>query len=204
MQRAHGACVWDRVGTVARCDKSTHTPDVCLHTACTRLCSQATHSKPCHLLQSIADCTSAMDPHTWNAYHIVSNRARSVCYATRQQLFRHRTEVAVNRLALSTQEQLVSMSALREGQAEVHEATRAALSSVQEQQVELAGQQGRLRAAHAQLQVSVSENLGELGREKSMIAQSQEQLMNMTESVLSKLGQQHIHTAHPKTLFICL
>lgn len=147
-----------------------------------------------------------MDPHTWNAYHIVSNRARSVCYATRQQLFRHRTEVAVNRLALSTQEQLASMSALREGQVEVHEATRAALSSVQEQQVELAGQQGRLRAAHAQLQVSVSENLGELGREKSIIAQSQEQLMNMTESVLSKLGQQHAlqHTHSTSKNFIHL
>ena len=132
----------------------------------------------------------------WNAYHIISNRARSVCYATRQQLFRHRTELAVNRLALSTQEQLASMSLLREDQAEVHEATQAALSSVQEQQVELSGQQGRLRASHAQLQASVSANLGELTREKSMIALSQEQLMNMTENVLSKLGQHHTPAPH--------
>ena len=173
--------------------------DFCTHvTEVQRVCHHAcnlTSGTPC--LQSIAECTSAMDPHVWNAYHIISNRARSVCYATRQQLFRHRTEVAVNRLALSTQDQLASMAVLREGQVEVHEATKAALTSVQEGQVELAGQQGRLRAAHAQLQASVSVNLGELGREKSMIAQSQEQLMNMTESVLSKLGQQHtLHHAH--------
>ena len=47
-----------------------------------------------------------MDPSVWNAYHIVSNRARSVCYATRQQQFRRQTEAVVNRLSSSTLEQL--------------------------------------------------------------------------------------------------
>ena len=65
------------------------------------------HSTCCYCLpQSLAECTSGMDPSVWNAYHIVSNRARSVCYATRQQQFRRQTEAVVNRLSSSTLEQL--------------------------------------------------------------------------------------------------
>lgn len=57
-------------------------------------------------VQTLADCTSAMDPTVWNAYHIVSNRARSVCYATRQQQFRKQTEYVVNQLSSSTLQQM--------------------------------------------------------------------------------------------------
>ena len=48
----------------------------------------------------------------WNAYHIISNRARSVCYATRQQQFRYQTEVAVNQLSHSTLQQIKAMEVL--------------------------------------------------------------------------------------------
>ena len=40
-----------------------------------------------------------MDSDTWNAYHIVSNRARSICYSMRQTEFRMQTEKTVNHLA---------------------------------------------------------------------------------------------------------
>ena len=53
-----------------------------------------------------------MDAHMWNAYHIISNRARSVCYATRQQQFRYQTEVAVNQLSHSTLQQIKAMEVL--------------------------------------------------------------------------------------------
>lgn len=54
-----------------------------------------------------------MDSDTWNAYHIVSNRARSVCYATRQQLFRHRAEHTVNALISTATSQLDAMKDLK-------------------------------------------------------------------------------------------
>lgn len=54
-----------------------------------------------------------MDPDTWNAYHIVSNRARSVCYATRQQLFRRRAELTVNALISTATSQLDAMKDLK-------------------------------------------------------------------------------------------
>ena len=57
-------------------------------------------------LQSIAECTQDMDPTTWNAYQIVANRARAVCYSTRQQQFRMKTEMTVNKLVTHTQQQV--------------------------------------------------------------------------------------------------
>lgn len=54
-----------------------------------------------------------MDSDTWNAYHIVSNRARSVCYATRQQLFRRRAEQTVNALISTATSQLDTMKDLK-------------------------------------------------------------------------------------------
>lgn len=54
-----------------------------------------------------------MDSDTWNAYHIVSNRARSVCYATRQQHFRRRAELTVNALISTATSQLDAMKDLK-------------------------------------------------------------------------------------------
>jgi hypothetical protein len=64
-------------------------------------------------LQSLRDCTSGMDPDAWNAYHIISNRARSVCYATRNQQFRLKTEYLVNQLALTADGQMDFLEKLK-------------------------------------------------------------------------------------------
>ena len=61
------------------------------------------------MLQSLAECTQPMDPTVWNAYQIVSNRARAICYAARQQQFRMKTEMTVNTLVHTTQGQLMAM-----------------------------------------------------------------------------------------------
>lgn len=54
-----------------------------------------------------------MDSDTWNAYHIISNRARSVCYSARQQLFRRRAEHTVNALISTAASQLDAMKDLK-------------------------------------------------------------------------------------------
>ena len=71
------------------------------------------------LLQSLSDCTGSMDASTWNAYHIISNRARSVCYATRQEHFKRQTEVAVNKLSQSTIQQLQTVRELASSHKEI-------------------------------------------------------------------------------------
>lgn len=67
------------------------------------------------MFQTIKECTADMDSDTWNAYHIISNRARSVCYATRQQLFRRRAEHTVNSLISTATSQLDAMKDLKVG-----------------------------------------------------------------------------------------
>ena len=57
-----------------------------------------------------------MDATQWNGYQIVANRARAVCYTTRQQIFRIKTEAAVNKLVQTSQEQIFGMEKLREDQ----------------------------------------------------------------------------------------
>lgn len=79
------------------------------------------------VLQSLSDCTQPMDAHTWNTYHIISNRARSVCYATRQQQFRRQTEMAVNKLSAATIEQLQAMDDLAVSQHQIKQATEDSL-----------------------------------------------------------------------------
>ena len=54
-----------------------------------------------------------MDPDAWNAYHIISNRARSVCYATRNQQFRLKTEYLVNQLAHTAGDQMDFLERLK-------------------------------------------------------------------------------------------
>lgn len=54
-----------------------------------------------------------MDSDTWNAYHILSNRARSVCYGARQQQFRALTQMTVNKLMASSNQQLGFIRELR-------------------------------------------------------------------------------------------
>nr|CAI5868800.1 unnamed protein product [Callosobruchus analis] len=48
---------------------------------------------------SIRECTKHMDSDTWTSYHLMSNRARAVCYAIRQ---RYVTSVGVSHVFLDT------------------------------------------------------------------------------------------------------
>lgn len=55
----------------------------------------------CNDNMSLKDCTKDMDPDTWNAYHLITNRAKAVCVAIRQEQFRGLTEITVNKLMKS-------------------------------------------------------------------------------------------------------
>lgn len=47
---------------------------------------------------NLKDCTKDMDSDTWNAYHLITNRAKAVCVAIRQEQFRGLAEITVNKL----------------------------------------------------------------------------------------------------------
>lgn len=42
-----------------------------------------------------------MDGDTWNAYHLITNRAKAICTSIRQEQFRGLTEMTVNKLMKS-------------------------------------------------------------------------------------------------------
>lgn len=74
---------------------------------------------PCTDEMSIKDCTTSMDSDTWTSYHLMSNRARAVCYTIRQAQFRGLAEETVNKLMHSAQNQLAYLEKIEKGQQDV-------------------------------------------------------------------------------------
>ncbi|KAM9364902.1 protein brambleberry [Pholidichthys leucotaenia] len=136
---------------------------------------------------TIKECTAEMDSDTWNAYHIVSNRARAVCYATRQQLFRRRAEYTVNALISTTTSQLIAMKDLKEGQLELKELTTASLDQLLMGHSALQAQQGKLHAGQEQMESSLRDNLERLSQEKALIASGQELVAQLIEGITKRM-----------------
>ncbi|XP_042188508.1 protein brambleberry [Callorhinchus milii] len=151
---------------------------------------------PCTPEMALADCTAGMDPDTWNAYHIVSNRARSVCYATRQQAFKRRTEMTVNALVATASGQLEAMKMLKDGQEELRELTAASLENVVSSQHKLLDQQGHLEQGQQQLESSITGNLEELTREKELIASGHQQVAALIEGITLRMENVSRHLAY--------
>lgn len=173
-----------------------------------------------------------MDPDTWNAYHIVSNRARSVCYATRQQLFRRRAEHTVNALISTATSQLDAMKDLKvepscwyfllpllhqmlpsalivlllkqEGQLELRELTAASLDKLLEGHSALQAQQGKLHEGQGQMESSLRDNLERLGQEKALIASGQELVARLIQGITHRMGESCVKKTYSKTPQRCL
>ncbi|XP_056307857.1 protein brambleberry isoform X2 [Danio aesculapii] len=142
---------------------------------------------PCTEEMSIKECTADMDSDTWNAYHIVSNRARSVCYATRQQHFRKRAELTVNALISTATSQLDAMKDLKEGQKELRDMTAASLDKLLEGHGALQIQQGALKEGQEQLDASISENLQRLAQEKALISTGQQLVAQLIQGITRRM-----------------
>ncbi|XP_063777203.1 protein brambleberry-like isoform X2 [Pseudophryne corroboree] len=142
---------------------------------------------PCTEDMTLAECTAPMDPDTWNAYHIVSNRARSVCYAARQLHFRRRTELTVNTLVSTAMGQLEAMKMLKDGQEELKELTSESLQKVLSSQKDLLSQQEQLQNNQEEMETSISGNLEMLAEEKALIASGHHLVAQMIEGIAQKM-----------------
>ncbi|XP_074492351.1 protein brambleberry isoform X2 [Sebastes fasciatus] len=149
--------------------------------------SEGRWTYPCTEEMTIKDCTADMDSDTWNAYHIVSNRARSVCYATRQQLFRRRAEHTVNALISTATSQLDAMKDLKEGQLELKELTAASLDKLLDGHSTLQAQQGKLYEGQGQMESSLRDNLERLGQEKALIASGQQLVAQLIQGITNRM-----------------
>lgn len=142
---------------------------------------------PCTEEMTLAECTQGMDPNTWNAYHIVSNRARAVCYAARQLHFRHRTEHTVNTLVSTAVNQLEAMKLLKEGQQELKELTSESLQKVVSSQEDLLSQQEKLQDSQKKMGASIHGNLEQLAQEKALIASGHQLVAQLIEGITKKM-----------------
>ncbi|XP_019740930.1 protein brambleberry [Hippocampus comes] len=145
-------------------------------------------SYPCTEQMAIKECTANMDSDTWNAYHIVSNRARAVCYASRQQLFRRRAVKTVNMLIASAASQLSAMEDLKDGQLALREMTAASLDKLVKGHSALQTQQAKLREGQGQMESSLRDNLQRLGQEKALIASGQELVAKLIQGITDRMA----------------
>ncbi|XP_062578041.1 protein brambleberry-like [Saccostrea cucullata] len=153
-------------------------------------CQSMAEDRPtfkCTSEMSIAECTKDMDGPTWNAYQIVGNRARAVCYATQQDQFRRLTEMAVHDLVSAADDQLESMKQMMKGQEVLHTLTSETVQKLFDSQMELLGNHQQLKLAHDNIMNNVQDNMNSLHQERSLIATGNQQLAEMVENIRQKL-----------------
>ncbi|KAK4029654.1 protein brambleberry [Daphnia magna] len=144
---------------------------------------------PCTSLMSLKECTSDMDSDTWNAYHILSNRARSVCYGARQQQFRALTQMTVNKLMASSSRQLGFIRELKAEQEELGSLAADTLTSLTKGQEQLLEQQEYLKATQQIASQQLSSTIREMSRERAAAYAGQRQLSALSDSLKETLNQ---------------
>ncbi|XP_015180889.1 PREDICTED: protein brambleberry-like [Polistes dominula] len=142
---------------------------------------------PCSEEMSLKQCTTDMDTDTWNAYHLMSNRARAVCYAARSTQFRALTELTVNKLMQTAHSQIKTLISLKESQDQLVDQTSEALSSLSDGNKALLLQQQNLKDAQMSAHKMVTNNLKNLNNEKALIRLGHAQIATMVEDVKRKL-----------------
>lgn len=144
---------------------------------------------PCTEQMPIRECTSSMDPDTWNSYLLMSNRARAVCYSIRQAQFRGLTELTVNKLMDTAHEQISIMTRLKDGQFKIEKATSETIDKVVKGNEALKKQQDDIRQAQFFGQLALEDNIRRLADEKQLILEGHDQLTEMTKDVKAKLDE---------------
>lgn len=144
---------------------------------------------PCTDTMSIKDCTTSMDSDTWTSYHLMSNRARAVCYSIRQAQFRGLAEHTVNRLMNTAQDQLSLLGKIANEQRNLHDLAEDTFLAVEKGNENIMEQQQDIRMAQLHSQLSIEDNIKRLADEKKIIAESHEELASLTRSVQSKLEE---------------
>lgn len=153
-------------------------------------CQSEAENRPtfqCTADMTIAECTKNMDGPTWNAYQIVGNRARAMCYATQQDQFRRLTEMAVHELVAAADDQLENLKQMMKGQELLHSLTSETVQKLFDSQMELLGNHQQLKLAHDTIMSNVESNMRNLHQEKSLIATGNKQLAEMVENIKKKL-----------------
>uniref|UniRef100_A0A182JQG6 Protein brambleberry n=1 Tax=Anopheles christyi TaxID=43041 RepID=A0A182JQG6_9DIPT len=124
---------------------------------------------PCTEEMSLRQCTERMDPNMWNAYHLITNRAKAVCASVRHQQFRGLTELTVNKLMSTAHEQIRMMGELAENQVKLQTTTKQVVDEMVGNNERIVHQQGDIIKLSEVYRAKVESNYRDLLREKGLI-----------------------------------
>ncbi|XP_011407209.2 PREDICTED: protein brambleberry-like [Amphimedon queenslandica] len=161
-------------------------------------CQSQAEGRPtfkCTEEMSIADCTRGMDPDTWTTYHIISNRARALCYVRAQQQFRIQTELVVNRLKSVTLQHLKDAESLAQINEKLREETNDALTDLKRGQVDILEHQTNIKTSQEVLNSFMQGNINTVSGMGTLLKKRSEELQNVTDKL-----HKHIDLAHSKSV----
>uniref|UniRef100_A0A182JB97 Protein brambleberry n=1 Tax=Anopheles atroparvus TaxID=41427 RepID=A0A182JB97_ANOAO len=125
---------------------------------------------------SLRQCTERMDPDTWNAYHLITNRAKAVCASVRHEQFRGLTELTVNKLMSTAHEQIRMMDELAGNQRQLQSVTKEAVDEMVGNNERIMTQQGDILKISEVHRAKVESNFRDLLREKGLIRAGQQEV----------------------------
>lgn len=143
---------------------------------------------PCTDEMSIKACTTSMDSDTWTSYHLMSNRARAVCYTIRQSQFRGLAEHTVNRLMDAAKDQLRTLGKIANNQENLRNLAETTYETLDKGYAHLSKQQKDIQSAQFHGQLAVEDNIRRLIDEKRLISDTHRELIQMTQNMQDKLG----------------
>lgn len=143
-----------------------------------------------------------MNGDTWNAYHLMTNRAKAVCMSVLQDQFRGLTELTVNKLMSTAHEQLKLSKLISENQNELHEFSNTAFEEISEKNSKVMSQQNDLLQMTDIHRAKVESNLRELTKERGLIRAGQMEVFSFLENIKSQIdanfNQLELHTKRSK------
>ncbi|XP_073973659.1 protein brambleberry-like isoform X3 [Rhodnius prolixus] len=129
---------------------------------------------PCTPEMSLRECTREMDSETWNSYHVISNRARAVCYAARQEQFRALAEMTVNKLMTASQDHINKMTLVEENQLKLSQSTESILKQLLQSQTQVLASFSNLKKLESSLISSIAFGLNKLEVQKEHLSNVQD------------------------------
>ncbi|KFB41628.1 hypothetical protein ZHAS_00009257 [Anopheles sinensis] len=142
-------------------------------------CQSDSEGRPvfaCTEEMSLRQCTERMDPDTWNAYHLITNRAKAVCASVRHEQFRGLTELTVNKLMSTAHEQIRMMDELASNQRQLQSVTKEAVDEMVGNNERIMNQQGDILKISEVHRAKVESNFRDLLREKGLIRAGQQEV----------------------------
>uniref|UniRef100_A0A182PPN1 Protein brambleberry n=1 Tax=Anopheles epiroticus TaxID=199890 RepID=A0A182PPN1_9DIPT len=144
---------------------------------------------PCTEEMPLRQCTERMDPNTWNAYHLITNRAKAVCASVRHEQFRGLTELTVNKLMSTAHEQVRMMDELAANHLKLQTITKQVVEEMVGNNERIVHQQDDIMKLSEVQRAKVESNYRDLLREKGLIKAGQQEVAVLLTDLRKRIDE---------------